>query len=195
MDTFIFGWWWSRQSLAREGLGIFGFCVMPWKVAPEPTIKYCLGRQVDVVQKFITIQSFGHIWWWANGIRVDKFPRIHHIAVRQQSPRVTVKIERNTRKIHWTNYLHVDVQRHLMGIKRQVTRMRINRPTRSDLCEKIFTRKIVVPRTWIRKEVVFYSWKQTTRRMGQSRRADDDQARRKRTPSLPIHESTIQRSA
>ena len=27
---------------------------------PEPTIKYCLGGQVDVVQKFITIQSFGH---------------------------------------------------------------------------------------------------------------------------------------
>ena len=27
----------------------FTFCVMPWKDEPEPTIKYCLGRQVDVV--------------------------------------------------------------------------------------------------------------------------------------------------
>ena len=26
----------------------------------EPTIKYCLGRQVDVLQKFTTIQSSGH---------------------------------------------------------------------------------------------------------------------------------------
>ena len=38
----------------------FRFCVMPWKDERESTIKYSLGRQVDVVQKFITIQSFGH---------------------------------------------------------------------------------------------------------------------------------------
>ena len=49
--------------------------------------------------------------------------------------------------------------------------------------------------SWIRKEVVFYSLKQTTRRMGQSRRADDVDIRRKLTPSLPIHESIIQRRA
>ena len=30
-----------------------------WKDEREPTIKYCVGRQVDV-QKFITIQSFRH---------------------------------------------------------------------------------------------------------------------------------------
>ena len=40
--------------------GFFRFCVMPWKDEREPTIKYCLGGQVDLVQKFITIQSFGH---------------------------------------------------------------------------------------------------------------------------------------
>ena len=42
------------------GFRIFRFCVMPWKDEREPTIKYCLGGQVDVVQKFTTIQSFGH---------------------------------------------------------------------------------------------------------------------------------------
>ena len=53
METFVFDWWWrSYQFLAREGLRIFRFCVMPWKDEPEPTIKYCLGRQVDVVQEF-----------------------------------------------------------------------------------------------------------------------------------------------
>ena len=46
--------------LARKGLRIFRFCVMPWKDEREPTIKCCLGGQVDVVQKFITIQNFGH---------------------------------------------------------------------------------------------------------------------------------------
>ena len=31
------------------------------------------------------------------------------------------------------------------------------RQARFYLCDKIFTRKMVIPRTWIRKEVVFYS--------------------------------------
>ena len=34
----------------------------------------------------------------------------------QQRPRVIVEIERNTREIHWTDHIHVDVQRHLMEI-------------------------------------------------------------------------------
>ena len=44
------------------------------------------------------------------------FPRIQHVAAQPQSPRVIVKIECNTRQIHRKDYLHVDVQRHLMGI-------------------------------------------------------------------------------
>ena len=68
---------------------------MFWKAAPEPTIKNCLGGLVDVVQKFITIQNFGHNWWWANGKSSAKS------AAQPQSSRVTVKIERNTRKIYY----------------------------------------------------------------------------------------------
>ena len=41
-------------------LCIFRFCVMCWKDESEPNIKYCLGGQVDVVQKFITTQNCGH---------------------------------------------------------------------------------------------------------------------------------------
>ena len=92
---------------------------MLWKDESEPSIKYSLGGQVDVVEKFITKQSFGQNWWWANGTRVEYFPRIHQIETLQEGPRVTVKIERNTTKNHRTDQLHVDVQRHLMGIWRQ----------------------------------------------------------------------------
>ena len=61
MEALIFGWWWrSRQSLACKSSCIFKFCVMPWKDASEPTIKYCLGRQIDVGQEFITILNFGN---------------------------------------------------------------------------------------------------------------------------------------
>ena len=49
---------------------------------------------------------------------MEYFPRIQHVAGQPQSPRVTFKIERNTREIYWTDHLHVDVQRHLMGDQR-----------------------------------------------------------------------------
>ena len=120
--------------------------------------------------------------WNSSGI----FYRIHHIAALLQSPRVHVKYERTTSRFHWTDFLHVDVQRHLMGIQRKLTGMRIKRPTRFSLCEKIFTRTMVIPRTWIRKEMVFYSRIQSTRRMGHSCGANDVNNRRKQTSSFPV---------
>ena len=68
-------------------------------------------------------RTLDRIEWWANGIRVEYFPTIHHIAALPQSPRVTVEITWDTREFHRKDYLHVDVQRHLLGIKRQWKRM------------------------------------------------------------------------
>ena len=113
-------WFWKHLSLVGgekkssvsselKGLPILRFCIVLWKDEREAAFKLCMGRQIDVVQKFIRIQDFGQNWWWANGIRVDYLPRIHYIGALQQSPRVLVVIECNTRKLYWTDYLHVDV--------------------------------------------------------------------------------------
>ena len=66
---------WKQLSLVRDEevvslsrakvyvffrLRIFRFCVIPWKDESEPRIKFCLGRKVELVQEFITIQNFGH---------------------------------------------------------------------------------------------------------------------------------------
>ena len=60
METFIFGGE-EVVSLSRAKFYVFSDPVLlRWKDEREPTIKYCLGGQVDVVQKFITIQNFGH---------------------------------------------------------------------------------------------------------------------------------------
>ena len=119
MEVFVFEWWWrSYQSPAHKGLRILRFFMVPWKDKPEPTIKCCMGGQIDVVQKFIRIQNLGQNWWWADVIRGKYFPRIFHIAALKQSPRVAVKMKRRTRKIHWTDHLHVDFQRHHMEISR-----------------------------------------------------------------------------
>ena len=57
-------------SLACKDLCLFRFCVMSWKSESEPNIKFCLGRTVGLVQRFITIHNFGR----ADGIRVGYFP-------------------------------------------------------------------------------------------------------------------------
>ena len=44
---------------------------MPWKGDPEPNIKYCLGREVLLVQEVITVQNFGQLMvsqWNLSGI-------------------------------------------------------------------------------------------------------------------------------
>ena len=51
-------------SLSREKVYVFSDSVLCiGKLSENPTIKYCLGGQIDVVQKFITIQNFGHNRW------------------------------------------------------------------------------------------------------------------------------------
>ena len=63
METIISSQWWrSYQFLACKGLCIFKFCVMSRKVESEPNIQYCLRTAVGSVQRFITIQNFGHSW-------------------------------------------------------------------------------------------------------------------------------------
>ena len=115
--SIFFGWWWrSHQSLAHKGLRILRFCLVSWNDEREPPMKHCMGTKIGVVQNISRRQKLGHNWWWANGIRVECFPRIHHIATLLQCPRVPVKNERRTRRVHKKDHLHVDVQRHLMGI-------------------------------------------------------------------------------
>ena len=51
----------KKSSVSRmQGLSIFRFCVVIWKGESEPNIKNCLGTAVGLVQRFITIQNFGH---------------------------------------------------------------------------------------------------------------------------------------
>ena len=48
-------------SLSHAKVYVFSDSVLCLgKMSENPTIKYCLGRQVDVVQEFAPIHSFGH---------------------------------------------------------------------------------------------------------------------------------------
>ena len=78
-----------------------------------------------------------------------EFEWIQHVAAQPQSPRTAVEIDRNTRENYRTYHLHVDVQRRLMVIKRQREKMQVKCSIRFSLCNKIRSRTMVIPRTWI----------------------------------------------
>ena len=158
-ETIIVGRCWrSHQSLAREGLRIFRFCVMFWKDAPEPAIKLCMGRQVDVVQKFIRIESFGH------NLMVSQCNSSGFFS--QDSPHCSLSMKS---KSSWQKWAH-NQKISLDGLSscrcsttshddlKTMHRNAIYALSSFLLCEKIFTRKMVILRTWIRKEVVFFLW-------------------------------------
>ena len=197
METFIFDWWWrSHQSLAREGSRIFRFCVMPWKDGPEPTIKYCLGRQVDVVSK---VHHNTELWtqlmvsqWNSSGISLQDSP--HRISATKSKS--SCQEWAQSQKISQDGLSSCQCLTTFHGDPKKMNgNANTKLSARFYVCKKIFTRKMVIPRTWIRKEVVFYSRIQTARRMGQSRRTGDDKIIRMRTPSFPCCESIVTRNA
>ena len=160
MEVFVFDWWWtSHQSSVHKSLRIFRFCIVSGWDTREPSRQHSMGRKIGVVQKFTGIQKLGQNWWWANLGSSGIFPRIHYIAAQSQSSRVTVEIGSNTRELYRTSYLHVDVQRHLMGNERQQERMRGKCSTRLSLCKEIRSRTKVIPWTWIWKEMVLCQWR------------------------------------
>ena len=125
-------------SLSHAKVYVFSDSVLRLgKVTQNPTSNTVWEEKVELVQRFTTIQNFGHNWRRADGIRWEYFPRIHHIAACPWSPRVH---DLNGRSItnQRTNYLHVDVQWHHMGIWRQWTGMHCWRRTCDFICKKDF---------------------------------------------------------
>ena len=93
--------------------------------------------------------------WNSSGI----FPGFTALQLCHKVHELLLRLSVNTREIYLTDYLHVDVQRHLMGIKGQQDGMRVKCSTRFSFCRTIFSRTMVIPRTWIREKVVFYQWR------------------------------------
>ena len=86
MEVFVFDWWWtSHQSPAHKSLRILRFCIVSWKDEREPTIKLCMGRQIDVVQKDKIDGEPMEFEW-------NICPGLQHVAAQPQSSRVTVRM-------------------------------------------------------------------------------------------------------
>ena len=86
-------------SLSRKGLHVFGFCVIPWKDAPQPIFK--CWDEVDVVQKFYHNTDLGggrgalffgirELFSGCNTFLVDQNTRTSHKSLAQDLCRVVV---------------------------------------------------------------------------------------------------------
>ena len=100
------------------------------------------------------------------------FPGFNTLQLSQEVQELLLRLNETPENFYRKDYLHVDVQRHLMGIKRQQSRMRVKCSNRFSICKKNWSRTMVISRSWFREKVVFYQC-------------------RKRTPSLSSHESIV----
>ena len=141
------------------------------------------------------IQKPWQSWRWANGIRVEYFPRIQYVAAQWRSQKFIVEIRRDTRNFHRQDCIHLHVQRHLMVIERQQERMQVICATLFSICQKIWSRTMVISWSWFREKSGILSVQIVHKVNGTNDRKDDVKILRKRTPSLPCHESIVQRSS
>ena len=148
MEVLVFDWWWTNHQFStHKELTYFSDTVIClWKMNENPQSNCAWEDRLMCFSKFIRIQSFGHNWWCAIGIRVETLPRIQYVAAQSRSSRVTIEIEWNTKDFELNDHLHVDVQRHLMGIRSQQERMRFKCSIRFSICKKIRSRTVVTSR-------------------------------------------------
>ena len=132
------------------------------------------------------------IWRRANGFRVEYFSGFTTCQLCSKVQEFMSKNERSNRIESTAHLCRCPTTSH--GDLRTLNRNAMLAPNSFRFMWEVFTRKMVIPRTWIRKEVVFNSRIQTTRRMGQSRWINDDKIWRERTPSFPCHESLSRRT-
>ena len=135
MEVFVFLWWWTcHQFLAHKSTYFqILYCVLErWTRTLDQTLHENedwrgsrVHRNTEPWMELIVSQLN------SSGISSQDSPR----CCRQNS-RFTVEIGWNTREFYKTDYLHVDVQRYLMGIKRQWKRRQVKCLTRFSICKK-----------------------------------------------------------
>ena len=194
----IFGQWWrSHHSLAREGLRIFRFGVMPWKVQFRTHNQKLSGKiswrgsRVHHNTEFWTIEGEQMEVEW--NISQDSPHCSSATKSKSSCQKMRVEPEDFTGRIIFMSMFN-DI---LWVSQEKSARMRIKRSIRFDLCKKLPSRTLVTCRTWIRKEVVFHFFWQTTTRMGQSRQIDDDKNLEKADTQFPnprIHHPEVLKS-
>ena len=146
---------------------------MSCKGESEPSIQCYLGRKIELVQRFTTIHNVGHNWWRTDGIRVEYFPGFTTLQLVQEVQKFMNKM---SDPAHQRRIIFMSMFNDITWRMKDNEQECIANATLVCICKKISSKTLVIPRAWIRKELVFYLQRKTTRRMTQSRGIDDEEA-------------------
>ena len=168
----------------RKPTFLFRFSILYW--AESVKFRKRMEGENRLVCQFIPMSRIGSNRRGADGVRVDKFPRIHYIAASRRDPEHDEWNTVGTWATPRTNHLHVNVQRHCMEKKRKRRIVHSEFPNRKRKCKKFRARTLVVSWAWIRKEMVRNSHVQAEWKMGYRVAEDiDDQLHWKWTSRFP----------
>ena len=169
-----------------------GFCIVSWTDEREPSIKYCMGRQIDVVQK---VHQSTKLWtelmvnqWYSSGISSRDSPHC--------SPATKSKSYCQDWALHQRNFTGRII---FMSMFNDISwRSKDNKKECESTAQlvSLYAKRFGAGQSSFlgpgsEKKWYSISKGQFTRRMGQNCWADDVKIRRKHTPSLPIHESIV----
>ena len=159
METFCLWRWKSYQSSAHKGLRLFRFCIASWKGEREHPIKPCMGRQFGMVWNISGIQKLWQNRRRVNGIRVEFFPEFNTLQLSQEVKDLLVRLnetsENLTGRIIFMSMFH-DIS---WGSKDNGKEYESNAQLVSLYAKKIWSRTMVISRSWFTEEVVFYQWR------------------------------------
>ena len=98
----------------------FGFCIVVLvEVFENSQSNYAMEREIGMVQIIYSLQKLLQYRWWANGIWVKYFPRIQYDAAQSRSQKFNCWDWVKHQRISQEGFFQLDVQRHLLWIKRQ----------------------------------------------------------------------------
>ena len=169
------------------------YCVFV-RYTRTPPIERCTGTKIGMVQIISGKKKLWQNRLWADGIRVEYFPRIQYVAAQWRSQMFAVEIRWDTREVHRKNYTHDNVQWYFLWIKRQWKRMLFKCQSRCSFCKEIWKRTMDIHWSWFWEKVVLDQWRQSTRRMGPYGGKDVSGISREWLSHFPCYKSIVKRS-
>ena len=82
------------NSLSHTEVYVFSDSVLCLgKMNQNPTSNTVCEQTIGLIQRFTTIQNFGHNWWWVNGIRVEIFLGFFTLQLIQEVQKLMNKMD------------------------------------------------------------------------------------------------------
>ena len=150
----------------------------------------CLGVRIATICAALDEQN-----WMVYTIPYLSWAGLAEDTPTSESPKDERERQHSARKFQGSNHLHVDIQRHWLGPKRQWRKLWTQFLKCCQVCPKVSQRTLVIPRTWIRRKMVCHARPQTGRFVEQSRWTNDDCICRKRASCVQKIECFIPRTS